>query len=79
MAKSLITPLQRKVDDLKEGLCILSYIQRDMIFCKETEKLCCVENEPKDCPAIKDDGAMHRRVYGRPLPVKKSRSATGEA
>ena len=64
MAKSLTTPLQRKIDDLKDGLCILSYVQNNIIKCKITDKTCIVITNPEDCPAIKDKDKMKKMIYG---------------
>jgi hypothetical protein len=64
MAKSLVTPLERKVNDLKDGLCILSYIQNKVIKCKISEEPCIVTSNPEECPAIKDKDNMRKMVYG---------------
>lgn len=61
----LTTTLDEKVAELRGGLCVLSYYQGDELKCKQTDKRCIVESEPKECPAIKDEKKMHRLIYGR--------------
>jgi hypothetical protein len=61
----LTTTLDDKVNELKDGLCILSYYQGDELKCKRTEKGCIVTLEPKNCPAINNEKEMHRLIYGR--------------
>lgn len=59
----LETPLERKQAELRDGLCLASENHGEVCTIREDRK-CVVMTEPKECPAIKDEKAVERKIYG---------------